>query len=105
MNISPYYIWGSTSEVINFYIVIIIIGFIAEIGLIILFFKGYRVFKANQISDYRKHYISKEECRKYIRHKKFQLIVGSITILPTLFLSFVIWIFLMIFAMGFFKRK
>ena len=105
MNFLPYNTWGFSSGVINFYLIIIIIGFIAEIGLIILFFKGYRVFKTNQISDYRKHYISKEECRKNIAHKKFQLIVWAITILPTLFVSFVIWFFLIVFAMGFFKRK
>lgn len=102
MKFLPSNICGFTSGEITFFL---IIGFFIEIGLIIMFLKGYRIFKFNQISDYRKHYISKEECRKNIVHKKYQLIVGTFATLPLLFFNFAIWLLLIVFGMGFFKRK
>ena len=83
----------------------IVLTFIIEVGIILYFYIAYKAFKRNEIKSYRQNYISNEECRKRIIKRKRECIVAAITTLPTLIVNFSICLYLIVFGLGFFKKK
>lgn len=86
-------------------VVSLVLTSIIEVGIILYFYIAYKAFKKNEIKSYRQNYISKEECRKSIIKRKKECIVAAITALPALIVNLSIWLYLIVFGLGFFKKK